>query len=102
MFNYKKILGVPVMLSALFGLPALVTADTLSIINQPSNSVEGVQRPERGMTQQQVESFFGSPLEKMSPVGDPPITRWVYDKYTVYFEYDRVIHSAVHHSSRNQ
>jgi hypothetical protein len=101
MSNYKKILSVPVILSGLFGLPTLSTADTLSIINQPSNTSEGVQRPIRGMTKQQVESFFGSPLEKMQPVGDPPITRWVYDKYTVYFEHNYVIHSAVHHKSGN-
>ena len=92
-----KILIVPVMLSALFGLPTLASADTLSIINQPANSAEGVQRPGRGLTQQQVESSFGSPLEKIDAVGEPPISRWVYDKYTVYFEHEYVIHSAVHH-----
>jgi hypothetical protein len=33
-------------------------------------------------------------------VGDPPITRWVYDRFTVYFENDRVIHSVVHHDQQ--
>jgi hypothetical protein len=28
-------------------------------------------------------------------VGDPPISRWVYDHFTVYFEYDKVLHSVV-------
>jgi hypothetical protein len=91
-----KILIVPVMLSALFGLPTLATADTLSIINQPANTADGVKRPGRGLTKQQVESSFGSPLEKKPAVGEPPISRWVYDKYTVYFEHEYVIHSAVH------
>jgi hypothetical protein len=91
-----KILIVPVMLSALLGLPTLATADTLSIIDQPANTADGVKRPARGLTMQQVESFFGSPLEKKPAVGEPPISRWVYDKYTVYFEREYVIHSAVH------
>jgi hypothetical protein len=92
-----KILIVPLLLSGLFGFMTPAMADTLSIINQPPNTTEGVQRPERGMTQQQVESSFGSPLRKMDAVGEPPISRWVYDKYTVYFEHNYVIHSAVHH-----
>ncbi len=92
-----KILIVPIMLSSFFGLPTHVNADTLSIINAPANSAGGIQRPERGQTRQQVESLFGSPLERMDAVGEPPISRWAYDKYTVYFENDYVIHSAVHH-----
>jgi outer membrane protein assembly factor BamE (lipoprotein component of BamABCDE complex) len=101
MSKYKMLI-VPVILSSLFGLPALATADTLSIINQPANTAEGVQRPERGLTKQQVESLFGSPLEKIPAVGEPPISRWVYDKYTVYFEHEYVIHSAVHHKPQDQ
>lgn len=92
-----KMLIMPIILSGLFGLSSPALSETLSIINQPANSAEGVLRPARGLTQQQVESRFGSPLEKMAPVGEPPISRWVYDKYTVYFEGNYVIHSAVHH-----
>ncbi len=50
--------------------------------------------PVRGMTMQQVTHDFGAPKEKRAPVGDPPITRWVYPNYTVYFEYKYVIHSV--------
>jgi hypothetical protein len=39
--------------------------------------------------------MFGKPNEMLAPVGDPPITRWVYDRYTVYFEYSYVIHSVL-------
>ena len=93
-----KILIVPIMLlSSVLGSTTLVHAETLSIINAPANSSEGIQRPERGQTQQEVENFFGSPLEKIDAVGQPPISRWVYEKYTVYFEDEYVIHSAVHH-----
>ena len=52
--------------------------------------------PGRGMTKEQVEERFGTPTEKEQPVGDPPITRWNYSEFTVYFEYDIVLHSVLH------
>ena len=56
----------------------------------------GVSKPKSGMSMDQESSKFGEPNNKMAAVGDPPITRWEYDQYTVYFEYDRVIHAVVH------
>ena len=51
-------------------------------------------RPERGITKAAVERRFGTPSNRIGAVGDPPISRWVYSEFTVYFEYDRVIHSV--------
>jgi len=51
--------------------------------------------PDRGITMDKVEQVVGAPQEKMTPVGDPPITRWVYRGMTVYFEYERVLHTVV-------
>ena len=51
-------------------------------------------RPSRGMTQERVESAYGSPVSRRAPVGDPPITRWEYSDFVVFFEHDRVIHSV--------
>lgn len=50
--------------------------------------------PSRGMSMAQVEAHFGSPSEKVAPVGRPPITRWVYPGFTVYFEGHLVIHAV--------
>lgn len=50
--------------------------------------------PGRGASMKQVEKQFGKPKRKLAPVGKPPITRWVYDNYTVYFEYEYVIDSV--------
>lgn len=50
--------------------------------------------PVRGMTKQQVEARFGAPLERIPAVGEPPISRWVYPDYTVYFEHQYVLHSV--------
>lgn len=48
-------------------------------------------QPERGMSMSQVESSFGHPKQKEAPVGKPPISRWVYDDYTVTFQGKTVI-----------
>ena len=52
--------------------------------------------PGRGMTKDQVEDRFGSAPEKVESVGEPPISRWVYKGFTVYFEYDHVVHAVNH------
>jgi hypothetical protein len=52
--------------------------------------------PGNGMAKDQVLQRFGEPKERVNPIGDPPISRWVYDSYTVYFEYDLVLHAVIH------
>lgn len=74
-------------------------ADVLSVddgVAQPAASSKDVARPIRGMTMHQVEQRFGASQEKLPPVGDPPITRWVYPDFTVYFEHQYVIHAVLH------
>jgi flavin-dependent dehydrogenase len=51
--------------------------------------------PANGMTKDAVLERYGDPAERHAPVGDPPITRWVYDDYSVYFEYELVIESVL-------
>lgn len=92
-----KIFIKPLLLLSLCLTSTGLLAETLSIINQPDNSAGGVLRPERGMQMQQVKTNYGSPLSINDTVGDPPITSWVYEKYTVYFEGEYVIHAAIHH-----
>jgi predicted RNA-binding protein len=55
--------------------------------------------PRNGLSQQQVEARYGAPNEKHAPVGEPPITRWVYDDFNVYFEHQLVIESVLHHDA---
>ena len=50
--------------------------------------------PLRGLSMEEVLRTFGAPAKRLPPVGDPPITRWVYPHYTVYFEDTFVIHSV--------
>ena len=41
-----------------------------------------------------VEANFGEPRARHAAVGQPPITRWDYDGFTVYFEHNHVIHAV--------
>jgi hypothetical protein len=61
------------------------------------NSSQGIMRPTQGMSMSQVEQKFGAPDSKRAAVGDPPISRWQYTDFEVFFEYDKVIHSVVKH-----
>jgi hypothetical protein len=51
--------------------------------------------PVRGMSMANVRNAFGEPQEEHPAVGEPPITRWDYDGYSVFFEFDKVLHSVV-------
>jgi hypothetical protein len=59
----------------------------------------GVAAPARGMTMSQVASKFGDPVTKVPAVGTPPISRWEYSGFVVYFERDHVIHAVVSESA---
>ena len=61
----------------------------------PANIVVRVPgMPERGTSMTTFRSRLGEPGRRIGPVGEPPITRWVYDRFTVYFEHDRVLHAV--------
>lgn len=51
--------------------------------------------PARGSTKERVLDRLGEPVNRVPPVGDPPISSWVYDDFIVYFEHDRVLHSVI-------
>jgi hypothetical protein len=52
------------------------------------------QRPKAGMSMSAVESTYGTPSERHGAVGEPPITRWDYPGFSVYFEHETVIHAV--------
>lgn len=76
---------------------AVVTAaqaDELTTPPAPSAS-EQANLPARGMSMEKVEAAFGAPSERLPAVGEPPITRWKYPGFEVYFEHQLVIHTVV-------
>ena len=64
----------------------------LKIINVPKAKTDD--KPAKGMTMRQVEEQFGKPNKILDAKGKPPITRWVYERFTVYFEGRFVIHAV--------
>lgn len=54
-----------------------------------------ISKPAHGQSMEDVTKTFGDPLEKTHTIGNPPINRWRYEKYTVYFEQNIVIHSVI-------
>jgi len=79
---------------------SLSQAEVISIADpshQVANSPEGVLRPTQGMTMAIVEQKFGQPEQKITAVGQPPIGRWIYKDFIVFFENNLVIHSVVPH-----
>jgi hypothetical protein len=79
------------------GLAATASADTLLLEGISMDSATADQRPRRGMSMESVESRFGAPTSRVAPVGEPPISRWEYPGFIVYFEHDLVLHAAVRH-----
>ena len=44
----------------------------------------------------EVRSEWGEPVAEYRAIGSPPITRWEFQEFSVYFEYDHVISSVIH------
>jgi len=77
--------------------PGATRADRLLLDGIELDSQTATQRPKSGQTMTSVESAFGAPSQRHAAVGEPPITRWDYPDFSVYFEHDRVIHAVARH-----
>ena len=94
--NYCRALALSVCLAAIpFSATAL--AGNTSQAAVPAH-------PTRGMTIEQVRKQFGPPRQMLPPSPrtaqgplKPPIVRWVYPDFIVYFERNRVIHTVLTH-----
>jgi len=75
-------------------------ADSLAV-SSSAESGQAQRHPAPGSRMDQVEQMLGTPVRKLQPVGDPPITRWVYPGFVVYFEYQLVLHTVRRHPSDN-
>jgi hypothetical protein len=88
-----------IALAFTLSIPA-VQADTLLV--ERSKRAEEATLPRRGSVMSTVESQFGAPSEKRDAIGEPPITRWVYPGFTVYFEHQHVVHAVLNKSSPSE
>ena len=89
-------------------VPALTRRRVPLFVSGTANSVSVAEKAmflmltlaKRGATMEQVEKQFGAPANRHAAVGggsqqQPPITRWDYSGFSVFFEHDRVIDSVV-------
>ena len=94
----KFVLGGASILAACLMFASVAHADTFDVRKNVRHGAAG-DLPRRGLSMAQVERQYGAPVEKMPTAGGdaprhPPINRWRYNGYTVYFERNRVIHSV--------
>jgi hypothetical protein len=90
--RYRILLLAAVLASGLAG------AETIAVDSGIAVKESDVATPARGMTMDQVATKFGAPVTKVPAVGKPPISRWEYPGFIVYFEANYVIHSVVANS----
>lgn len=75
--------------------PAQANQATADNNRSTAGTVPSTMPPSRGQSMKSVLSQFGKPVQESGPVGDPPITRWGYDQFVVFFEYDKVIRAVL-------
>jgi hypothetical protein len=79
---------------ALAAMP--LAAETVVIDGQVGVRAVSVELPPRGINMARVEERFGAPKVRHAAVGQPPITRWDYEGFSVYFEHQHVVHAVAH------
>ena len=91
---------VALFLSLFLLMSGPAAADVLLV--DSIQSAPALQTPRAGTSMGSVRQVHGSPLTEYPTVStaggpqQPPITRWDYSGFSVFFEHDRVIHSVVH------
>ena len=78
----------------------MAVSDTLLVDRVQAEQHAGL--PTRGSSMAQVSARFGEPVQKFPAIAgpndredNPPITRWAYPNFTVYFENSHVIDAVV-------
>ena len=74
---------------------AQASADVLLI--ESIQSAPAVDTPRNGLTMEQVRQQFGEPASEIPAIGEPPISRWEYTGFSVFFENDLVLHLVIQH-----
>ena len=84
-----------ILLALSIGLLGTVSAQNLDMSGaEGSTTFDQAGKPTRGMSQESVQANFGAPQSTVAAIGDPPISRWEYAEFVVFFEHNLVIHSV--------
>jgi hypothetical protein len=71
--------------------PAIAGTELTIPGNTPTMNKQ--EMPMRGISMDTVLDEFGEPDNRFGPVGEPPISEWVYGSFRVYFEDQTVLHT---------
>ena len=88
------------LLLTITGLVFSAHADVLLIERVEAKA--GIDVPQKSSTMNQVRSQYGDPLNEHGAVGEPPITRWDYADFIVYFEHQHVITTVLKKSKSTE
>jgi hypothetical protein len=91
---FKPLLAIALALACM-----TLQAQTISIPLADQGD-PGIAVPASGSAMQAVRERFGAAQREHPAVGAPPITRWDYPAFSVYFEGERVISSVRRHQPR--
>ncbi len=88
-------INAAILLALSIGLMSTVSAQNLDMSGaEGSVTFDQAGKPTRGMSQESVQANYGSPQSTVAAIGDPPISRWEYADFVVFFEHNLVIHSV--------
>ncbi len=73
----------------------ITTHEPIMIPLIEKNMNSSVIMPLRGDSQRRVKKEFGAPFHMHEPKGTPPISRWDFEEFSVYFESNIVIHTVL-------
>ena len=99
--DFRNHLVAAMLVTGLAGFTGMAEsgrAETIAVDDGIAVKESDVATPTRGMTMDQVSTKFGAPVTKVPAVGKPPISRWEYPGFVVYFEHEHVIHSVIANS----
>ncbi len=92
--NYLTLLA----LTGLLWVAAPLQAQTIRIPLGQQTGAGAQPLPVHGASQVSVTQRYGKPITRHPAVGRPPISRWDYPGFSVYFEHDHVVHSVRQHT----
>lgn len=101
-----KMLTLSLAAGLLLSLNAPVSrADNLLI--ERVQGEQGITLPKRGSSMSQVQALFGAPQQKYPAIGGgsrrtPPITRWAYAGFSVYFENNHVVDAVLNKANAEE
>lgn len=103
---YRTAFCLALALGTLTGSHAVSAAGDVLLIERV-RAEQGRTLPARGQLMNAVRAQFGEPAQALAAVGGgdprtPPITRWVYTDFTVYFENDHVVNAVLNKASAQE